>query len=712
VIVSKTEPSLISFETVLLTLLLQFLLYFPAGFLLLHDKLRPHRFLICLPLYIVCGLFIDAIVLSILGIFYIGSLGLICITVLFYGIVLFRHRQALSRHALSVKIKQFASNDRITTVSTLVLFTLVIIGFSSLANFMEWPRSFDSMNHGLLTSLLVHNHKLQSTLAPLAPSQPWFEPFGFHLMSSTLSLLLDMIPGQSLFIFATLLQVLIILLTYSVVIVMTKAVSFSVLAAASVFYFYPALHGDYSLMGNYYLGIGPAVFGNLGLLLFLGFISILDPLKTGKSYLSISISIIGTGIAYPPFIIIPIILLIILGAVKYFRSRIKYIPVRFSQVLVPRKGNGINQEDESIYSNIVGWPSRNILKNKLNLVLLIAVIIIVSIIIFLLVNIQSWDLSNTNIDNNIVGRLSHFAYFYQITISEFTADIPTIVIILFTMILAVDSIIRRARINLSIFYLLFAGIEIISVREISSYNVFWVFLPSRLYPFLVLFAWIALAIYVNDRWTFINRMIERKVLPKFSKFKNKIIIEKIMLRTLTPILCTLLILAFFLFPIMNNFTFAIAKYWGYPYIELRNDFPLLTWMSQNINSSDLIMTDYSWESTYLNLFSLKNTTATYWPDSAEEMTRARFNQMAWDRPGEFIEDFIKKYNVKYIFVSSDPVFFNPNAIGGDNLYYLKNIKPDQYKDIFESLPFLEKVRETSGAVYRVVMQNELILLNK
>ncbi len=687
------ETFVLSSESVFLSLMLQSIVYFPAGFLLLHSKLKSYPFLVALPLYIACGLFMDTILLSVLGIFYIGSVGLIVITYFFYAIILLRR----SLKALCTDIKQQIFKMKFVDALTLTVFIIVFVGFSLLAGFMEWPQTFEAINHGLLTSTLVHNHKVGFNLALFEPPQPFFEPFGFHLMSGTLSQLLNVYPGQSVLVFSTFIQVLIVLLAYSVVFMLTRSAEFSILALASAFYFYPAIQGDFSLMGLYYSGNWPAVFGQLGLLLFLGCISILDPLKTVRSYLIIFVPIIGTGLSYPSFILIPILFLIVIEIRKYVSLIKGKNKPAYVQVSVHGKDSIHDDKDEGLTSK----PGDRRNKNFLTPRKLAVIIPLVGVLLFI-VGHQIQSLS----DGDIWPFNSKLpAYPYQMTTVEFTKDVTTLILVLFTMILAADSLIRNTHINMSIFYLLISGVGLLASREINALSNLWFFLPSLLYPFLVLFSWIALATFINDKWAFIDRLLGQKFLIRSSKIKRNKILQKVLLRVPKMALCTVLMLFFFLTPIIDDVTLVNAKYWGYPNSELTNDLPLLIWLSQNTNSSDVIMNDYSKEGTAVNLLSLKNTTVNYWPESEEDITRSKLSQIAWIRPGEFLEDFIKRYDVKYIFVPSDPIFYNPTMDYKiwDNLISLKNTTSPQYKNLYNSFPFLENVKETgSGAVYKVV----------
>ena len=698
---------MITAPEVFLFVLLQFLLYFPAGFILLRHRMNACPFLIGLPIFICTGVIIELIVLSIIGIFYVGDLVLVATSVFFYILIYYFYRNYFSFSYLKLFIKQSVGKIRALHVVTLSLIILTISGFSLLAGFMEWPRGHDSLTHGFLTSLLIENHKLQSTLAPIVPTQPWLEPVGVHILSSNLSMLVGIFPGEALLVFATTLLILFVLLVYSLVYVLTKSLGFSVLASTAVFYFYPALNLEYSYMGLYYLGAFAALFGNLGLILFLSYISILkDSFQSIRSFLIIGLSLVGIGIAYPPFILIPAIFLLIMVGAKLISRRTKDIflfvseSFRYNRREITHIDKSNNPHPRTFYQATLESIKTN--RKLLVAVVVISVIIIIIPAIILVLNMVSSS-SNDNIITSLITRLDLFSSWYQFPFEMLVVDIPTVGIVLVTIVLAIDSLLRKKRIAMSVFFLLYSGIELLSIRGGSIFNGFWIFYPSRLFPFLVLFSWIALSVYINDRWIYFDRFVQRKITSD-----SKARIKKVLLNFSKPIFAIAVISIFFLSAIVYNMSFENAKYWGNPNISFKNDYELLAWVSQNTDSSTLIMNDYSWNSQFLESFSAKNITSSYWPSTIDELGKARDSQIAWNRP-EFMEDFIRKYNVSYILLVADPLDFNPLIAGGDNQFYLKTINRITYKNIFNHMPFLKLMKDgpepDSGAIYKVILNN-------
>jgi hypothetical protein len=168
----------------------------------------------------------------------------------------------------------------------------------------------------------------------------------------------------------------------------------------------------------------------------------------------------------------------------------------------------------------------------------------------------------------------------------------------------------------------------------------------------------------------------------------------------------LIITIFFSSHLVSHITFEQADYWGWFQTSswFRNDFSLLAWLSHNTSSSDLLMTDYSYTSRFINSFSLKNVTSPIvFSYNSSSLAAAKESSIAWDRPELFLKQFIDKYDVKYIVVLSEWSNLNLKAKGGDDLFHTKRITSDQYKEIFSRMPFLKAVKEVgSAAVYEVV----------
>jgi hypothetical protein len=130
-----------------------------------------------------------------------------------------------------------------------------------------------------------------------------------------------------------------------------------------------------------------------------------------------------------------------------------------------------------------------------------------------------------------------------------------------------------------------------------------------------------------------------------------------------------------------------------------SDFEALEWIDRNIPPEDLILNDFSFSSFYLLSFSYRNVTTFY--QSHSKATIDSFQ--VWRKPEDsnFLRLMIEKYDVKYIFVTSEPRFFD-YLYKGPAEYTVKFYTPSEYIDIFDSYPFLTPIfRQGESVIYKI-----------
>ena len=301
----------LSITNAFLSIFVQFIIYFPTGFLILEKRIKHTPFIIKFPIFVSFGLLVMTIAVSITSIVYIGEGTLPAFGIISYGFLVFKLRKTkLSRDKFVTSLKHFST---IPNISTLIAFAFVISHFCWVMAFLGWPPGVDAISHGLLTSILDHNHRLQRSLTPVAPSQPWFEPFGFHVMAAQLPFLFGIFPGEAILILATAIIILILLLIYSLVYFLTKSTMFSVAALLSGFYIYPVVSDirflEKWLIGYYYNTPYANLFGYLSLLEFIACALVIfdENRKNSIFRLVLLLSLIGIAITYPPFVVLPIV---------------------------------------------------------------------------------------------------------------------------------------------------------------------------------------------------------------------------------------------------------------------------------------------------------------------------------------------------------------------------------------------------------------------
>ena len=699
----------LSFFSSALYILIQFAIYFPSGYLLLNKGLRPIPFVISLPIFVSLGLVLNSIILSLVGLAYIGNGTLIILTIIFYGILTYKlvSKSSATRQELhnpkrimiqtltSIKSHLVKSVKNISQVVSILLFVLTISHFSLVAGYLEWPPGVDAINLGFLTSILVNNQKLETNLSPSAPSQPWFEPIGVPVMASSLTFLFDIFPGEALLLFATAVASLTIMSIYSLVFVMTYSTAFSSLALFSGFYIYPATSDirflEKWLIGFYYNTPYPTLFGYLTLLTFMVcWIAITHNNQHGERFkcsrLSKIFSFVGIIIAYTPFVILPGIYII----VSYLEKKGMYL----------LKG-GSAMHDAVLYT-----VQKALLQKK--------ALILFGVLIFVLASIATgaWQDSGEEEGsfNTLFERIQANAYFYSgiVLNPNFFANY-TGLWTLAAYAITTLSFIRKRRVNLSIFYLLISTIIIVSSLGGDIINNFlWFFFPGRLFAFLTILNWIVISIFLND---LVRSAFLRKEGNRSKKIDNGMglsdssmnICSQLFLSSVRTAIVLALSFVFFLPSLISNLSLEQAEHWNWIFgrESFVNDYSLFAWISRNVNASDLIMIDSTYASRSLDSFSLMNITASPFPNSSEEVERDKNNAIAWNRP-TLLRSFIDRYDVKYILLDSEPYHRIAPEVAGDDEYTQRVYDLNQYKEIFDHMPFLKVVKKFGDStLYKV-----------
>jgi hypothetical protein len=693
----------LSLNNALLLLLAQFAIYFPSGYLLLSGKIKAAPFVIKLPIFVSVGLVTDTIILSLLGLVYIGNGSLVVLGIISYGIMIFRlyslrlHNDEIFRigqlyNRLRSSRPQFLDFTRkldplksFQTVVPAVLFMLVFLHFAIVAGYIGWPPGVDAINHGLLTSLLIHTHRLQTSLAPIAPSQPWFEPFAVHVMTASISLQFGIFPGEALLMLASAVMILILVLIYSITFMLTRSSAFSTLALVSGFYIYPVTSEtrflEKWLIGFYYNTPYPNLLGYLVLLVFVAtwFVIFSDyGRKQNMAKMSQWISLFGIGISYTPFIILPSVYVVISylsrsSIWKYFRS---------ITIFIGKKQNDLLPETS---------------RRKVIMIAITAGIS--SIVIMVLLTAYFSDDTKTRGFFKLLDRIHANSYYYTGVIlrPDFFTNL-TGIWTLVTWGAAILSLIRRNRSNLTVLFLLFSSVIIASSTWGMIINDYvWFLLHGRLFTFLMILDWIMISTYLSDlvRW-----LIHRLQLKNQG---NKYLYHNSLWRTLRAIISLTLIITLFMPSLLSHATLEQADRWDWIFgsSHFRNDYNLLAWASHNINMSDLIMIDYTYTSRSIHSFSLKNTTHTQFPHTEAEIERDKNNAIAWNRP-TLLRSFIDRYNVKYIFLDSESSHRLPPEVAGDDKYSPRVFDAQHYREILDRMPFLKLVKQFgAAAIYQV-----------
>ena len=678
----------------------QFVIYFPVGYLFLNNRIKSFHFLEKFTLCVTFGLTTDVIILSIIGFIYVGYEVLISITAIAYGLILIpkifkiifgRQKNIISgfdkNNFLLRKKFYFVKKLKILPRSLLqnlvpILVLLLVVGhFSLVGDYIGWPTGVDAINHGFLTSLINHNHKLEATLSPTSPDEPWFEPFGFHLMSSNLSLLFNIFPGESVLTFATTILILIFLLIYTAAYRLTGSLSLALLALFSGFYIY-AITNDARflekwLIGYYYNTPYPTLFGYLTLFQFIILQFIVPSKDLGSRFLSnltTGLSLISIGLAYTPFIILPLVYIS-----AYLAKRV--ISVIFFSV----------SRLKMVYINKVFLFHKVVeRKNRYLIIFLVTISIIIYMILFPIT-------SNVDLQkfSTLIQRIQANSHYYSTVVLH--PDIfynLTGIWTVITSIIAIISLIKGNRVKLTVFYLMMSIPILITLLANLVGDVTWFLFPGRLFAFLIIFDWIMLTVYIND---ILQRIVKKSLNTELALSLARISMS------------LSLITAFFLPSVLSSLTLEQADNWDWRFGRdvFKNDYALFSWISKNTNFSDLIMVDHSYASRSIHSFSLKNVTQYPFASSTpKEVELEKDNIIAWERPS-LLKSFIDRYNVKYILLDSEPFHRVGGGAGGDDKYRHKLFTVNEYNEIFRKMPFLQLVKQfNSSSLYKVINENQ------
>jgi len=683
-----------------LLVLAQFVIYFPVGYLFLNKRIKSFHFLEKFTLFVTFGLTTDVIILSIMGFLYVGYEVLISITAIAYGLILVpkiikiirgREKNISGTDKDNSQLRKFYFVQKLRLLPRKLLQNLVpilvlllVVGhFSLVGDYIGWPPGIDAINHGFLTSLLNHNHKLETNLSPTAPDEPWFEPFGFHLISSNLSLLFNIFPGESILAFATTILILIFLLIYSAAYRLTGSTSLAVLSLFSGFFIYTitsdARFLEKWLIGYYYNTPYPTLFGYLTLLQFI-VLQFIVPTKEVKSrflsYLTTGLSIISIGLAYTPFIILPLVYIFASIAKKAISNILSSIS-RFKTI------------------NNNKSPLIRILVNRKNLFLIIFLVTI-SIFIYVIMIPHGSTISLGKF-STLIQRVQANAHYYStaVLVPETLYNLTGIWTVI-TSIIAIMSLVKGNRVKLTVFYLMMSTPILITLLANLVVDVTWFLFPGRLFAFLIIFNWIMLAAYIND---ILQRILKKRLSTKLA------------LSVARASISLSLITAFFLPSILSSLTLEQADNWDWLFGRevFKNDYALMSWMSKNTNSSDLIMVDYSFASRSIHSFSIKNVTHNPFPSTPKDVELDKDNIIAWERPS-LLKSFIDRYDVKYILLDSEPYHRVSGEAGGDDTYHHKLFTVNEYNEIFGKMTFLKLVKQYgTSSVYKVINENRSTL---
>lgn len=673
---------LFSFHNVLFAIIVQLIIYFPLGYLTIGRRIKNQPIVVQTLISIIFGLPILTVTLSLIGIFYIGIENLIIIVVISYGILAYSLIRDFrkSRHEKKSSFFKLSNHDYLI----IIIFVFLIFIFSAITSHLGWAPGVDSLNHGMLTSILLNNQKVTSTLEPISPSQPWFEPFGFHMISAHISLVMDLYPGQSILLLSSVITILLIACCFTIVYYSTKSIVLSFVAFFSCFFIFSNVN-DIRFLEKWFLGFFyntpyANLFGFYFLTVFFFIYFVMDDLrkihpKTSK--LGILLSLIGILFSYSPFLVFPLGYMVI-----------KRVFVEFERHNISKR----------VFKKIIPQYTRIQDNNRALKISNFTIILIVIISLLLLSNylIEQFQDSNNNFFT-LLNRIKSNAYFYTSIVlnpSSFS-DISGYWSVAL-LIASIISILKNNRTQISYFYLTISSVLTLSSFTFQFLNdLLWFILGGRLFVFMILLNAVITPLFLSDftKW-FVN--IKRLHL-------NDPIVQFNISKYLQIIVSFIIIVGILVPSLVSNIFLEQASYWGWQvaHTDFRNDYRLFEWVSNNVNERDLILTDYTYTTKKLLSFSLHNITSIPIAIYPQEIKLGKDTAIVWDKP-LLLKSFVDRYNVEYILLDSDANRRIPAELGGTDENVAKNYNSTEYKVIFSNMPFLSLIKEYgNSSLYRV-----------
>jgi hypothetical protein len=634
-------------------MLVLYALAFPIGYLLLHitkfDRFHSLSLFVRLPIYLSVGLVISTLLYYIIGVFTINVLVPVVVFVVIISILVFQRRKNL-------QIKKPSFDTSVNNLFPLILLVLSLVYLAFIVGNQIWPVPGDVMDHGFYTSLLLNQHRITFTFAPVMPSITVYYPLGLHILAANVSLLTGLYPGESLFLTAGAIVSIFPLALYSLTYVYTKSKTFSLLAYLSIFIVTP--YSWATILRCLETGTYPRIYGYFVIATLCIITAITNPFKkdeNGKNALFKYFVLLGSLLTVSLIIIYPSYSIYALGFLLI-------------TILINR------------------YSISNLRKIKIFLVAMLAGIVILALY-GIFTGFFSWVLRILPKATDTGIPLDYFSSFLGIAV-------------IIAAGISVFFLIKSIRIEISLLYLI-----VLIPQLLSLYHPLYLYLvaltPYKNILINGVLSWVIIALF---GYYLLNKLTNSKYLVNL---QNRIELtgrlKKIRIRTLVSFCAIVILLSAFaptiLFSVNNVSHNQLGWNW---FVESEPastyDFKAMEWINANVSSKDLILNIPSWSALYLDSFSIKNMTNYYLNSNYE---RAVASMTLWQNPtnSTFLKAFITEYNVKYIFVTSEYGYYNWSGFGGDQTYVSRQY---DYGVIFDNFTFLNCVfKEGDTRVYSV-----------
>lgn len=686
--------------TVPFLFILSYLLFTPVG-LLVIKKIAPslavYGHFALIPVYFGIGLSINTIGFFVSAVFWWSPLVPLAFLVLPLLYLILSSLRTEPRKTLNQLIQNIRHHKLpfVLFLGTMLYFMLAVSGY-------RWPPPGDLLRHGAVTSLILFQEGFPSDLSWLGNISSLFYPLGFHITSANISLLTGLYPAESVFLLGAIVISLIpnsiFLLTYA----LTSHRPLSTLSYLGTLIIptslrawpsgIPLLESLTNLLlpfsandmerwitGYFHNGPYPNIYAFLLVFLFCILLTQTLSFHVNSRFLLItSIIIAALIITYLPFAVYLILYLM---------------------VAVPL----------SIGASLQQRPLEN--RPQSRIWILLAIGISIAILVFLPTILTVAQDIFTYLAVN--GRRQFNPYtipwhFLVTSISGFLVMISTP--------LALYSIMGKTKYsNLSVFFLITLIPLILSIHP--AYFPFLGFLlPDRGLMIHTNLAWVFVGglilsfsnskqarTIVNNTWNRVSHIFQKPAMisrPRLSPSQAPEIPD------LTPYLVLFLLFA----PILwGQFALVPARLYAPSETDaFPHNYAAATWISQSIPRHDLILNDLSWDSLYLQSYTMKNVTYTSFIVEFDA-DRGRDLRQIWRNPSNepLLRAQLKQYNVSYIYSSMAKNELRLTHLGEDGNYESKSFSPEEYRQILSTYPFLVISFQQENALVYWVNQTQL-----
>jgi hypothetical protein len=667
---------MIDLYSAVVSIIVVYSISFPTGCATIHrifsPKLSSYPFFVRLPLYIAFGITMLIPMYLVVALIKLTMLTPIAIFLLSIAYVISSKKAWHDRSGTP-------NEGLIDEILPFIFFIATAMYFLVVANYMKWPPAGDVISGtGPLVSLVEFAGKL-----PIEPSPILIlYPPGFHVLVATFNTLLKLYPAEAVFLISASTITLIPPLLYSLTYITTRSKAFSTIAFFSTFLIHSSGNLEKWVVGYFFNGVYPSLSGFLIIVTFMNILALLnlksserDWHKIRKSLMtsfSVSISLIFT---YPPFALLTITYVII--------------------ILV-------------IYHNLF-WQQFKLALRSPNITTKVLTIVVTLILFAFLYSLFS--ISQVHYIFDVLISYLRGSYFpggigiggketssaYAIS-PFFLVDNVNGASILIAYFVGIYLTLRWKKLDVPLFFLLTATLVFASLNEVIYQFIFYI-TPTRSVIILSLLAWPLIL-------TTADKIIKTCKLTPTSKVIITILGRKTVIRShevILKVVAVVIMVSVFAPSLSGYFSVRQLEAWSWfshqPWFA--NDFAALEWINKNVKGTDLIFNDASHASNYLWGLSIKNLTGHPW---TQLVYSKRFNdlQRVWQNPRdlEYIIEVLKKYNVRYIFSTSE---WGYQLYGSHFGYYPKPYSPEEYAEIFDHYPFLETVfKAGSTRVYKVI----------